>query len=29
MLTINQGMYGLFGGDWLDIKEQYEAVGIW
>ena len=28
----NQGMYGLFGGDWLDlsdIKEQYEAVGIW
>ena len=28
----NQEMYGLFGGDWLDlsdIKEQYEAVGIW
>ena len=28
----NQEMYGLFGGDWLglgDIKEQYEAVGLW
>ena len=28
----NQEMYGLFGGDWLDlsdIKEQYEALGIW
>ena len=28
----NQEMYGLFGGDWLgldDIKEEYEASGIW
>ena len=28
----NQELYGLFGGDWLDlsdIKEQYEAVNLW
>ena len=28
----NQEMYGLFGGDWLgldDIKEEYEALGMW
>ena len=28
----NQEMYGLFGGDWLDlsdIKEQYEVVNLW
>ena len=28
----NPELYGLFGGDWLgldDIKEEYEALGIW
>jgi len=32
-LTENhEGLYGLFGGDWLDfndIKEQFESVGLW